>query len=103
MKAVHKYSGNGKYKICLDITETEGHGLICVDALNRAIGSASKERCHKDRTLHRAFFIFLVDGTKILLQQSHCEISLRRTVDQRMLLSSEMGRNAGLRGEQIIV
>lgn len=30
MKAVHKYSGNGKYKICLDVTETEGHGLICV-------------------------------------------------------------------------
>lgn len=43
--------------------------LICVDALDRAIGSASKERCHKDGILHRAFSIFLVDGTKILLQQ----------------------------------
>lgn len=43
--------------------------LICVDVLDRQIGTADKLRCHKEGLLHRAFSIFLMDGNRILLQQ----------------------------------
>lgn len=43
--------------------------LICVDALDRPIGSADKLRCHREGLLHRAFSVFLVDGSRILLQR----------------------------------
>ena len=37
--------------------------LILVDALDRPLGQASKERCHREGLLHRAFSIVLVrDG-----------------------------------------
>ena len=43
--------------------------LICVDALDRQIGSADKLRCHREGLLHRAFSVFLVDGSRFLLQR----------------------------------
>lgn len=43
--------------------------LICVDALDRQIGSADKLRCHREGLLHRAFSVFLVDGSRMLLQR----------------------------------
>lgn len=43
--------------------------LICVDALDRQTGTADKERCHREGLLHRAFSVFLVDGTRFLLQK----------------------------------
>ena len=43
--------------------------LICVDAMDRQIGTAEKLRCHKDGLLHRAFSVFLVDGDRMLLQR----------------------------------
>lgn len=43
--------------------------LICVDALDRQIGAADKQRCHSEGLLHRAFSIFLVDGSRLLLQR----------------------------------
>lgn len=43
--------------------------LICVDALDRQIGTADKLRCHREGLLHRAFSIFLMDGSRFLLQR----------------------------------
>ncbi len=44
--------------------------VILVDARNRALGSAEKQRAHEEGLLHRAFSIFLVDEEgRILLQQ----------------------------------
>lgn len=43
--------------------------LICVDALDRQIGTADKAYCHRYGILHRAFSIFLYHGDKLLLQR----------------------------------
>ena len=43
--------------------------LICVDALDRQIGTADKVSCHKQGLLHRAFSVFLVDGSRMLPQR----------------------------------
>lgn len=43
--------------------------LICVDLFDNSIGTATKEDCHKKGILHRAFSVFIVDGTNILLQK----------------------------------
>jgi isopentenyl-diphosphate Delta-isomerase len=44
--------------------------LILVDERNRAIGNAGKTQVHRQALLHRAFSIFLVDGSgRLLLQQ----------------------------------
>lgn len=44
--------------------------LILVNERNRAIGAAGKDAVHRQRLLHRAFSIFLVDDQgRILLQQ----------------------------------
>ena len=43
--------------------------LICVDALDRQIGTAEKLCCHREGLLHRAFSVFLFDGSRILLQR----------------------------------
>lgn len=43
--------------------------LICVDLFDKEIGYASKEICHKDGKLHRAFSVFLYNGDKVLLQR----------------------------------
>lgn len=43
--------------------------LICVDALDRQTGTADKLRCHRDGLLHRAFSVFLLDGSRLLLQR----------------------------------
>lgn len=43
--------------------------LVAVDLLDRKIGEGYKEYIHKNRILHRAFSVFIVNGDKMLLQQ----------------------------------
>ncbi len=43
--------------------------LILVDVLNNQVGTAGKEEAHRKGLLHRAFSVFLVDGSKMLIQQ----------------------------------
>lgn len=43
--------------------------LICVDVLDQPVGKATKEICHKEGLLHRAFSVFLYRDGKLLLQQ----------------------------------
>lgn len=43
--------------------------LVAVDLLDRKIGEGYKEYVHKNKILHRAFSVFIVNGDKMLLQQ----------------------------------
>ena len=43
--------------------------LILVDLYDREIGSAEKLKAHEDSLLHRAFSIFIHDGSRMLIQQ----------------------------------
>lgn len=43
--------------------------LICIDIWDQPIGKASKEECHFQGLLHRAFSVFLHCDGKLLLQQ----------------------------------
>ena len=43
--------------------------IILVDPLDRPVGSAEKLAAHRQPLLHRAFSIFLYDGSHLLLQQ----------------------------------
>lgn len=51
------------------VDEASGDELVLVDLLDRQIGVASKLRCHEEGLLHRAFSVFLVDGSRMLLQR----------------------------------
>lgn len=43
--------------------------LILVDTLDRPVGVADKREAHAGPILHRAFSVFLWDGTRLLLQR----------------------------------
>ena len=43
--------------------------LILVDEEDRQVGSADKLRTHREALLHRAFSVFLFDGSRMLLTQ----------------------------------
>ena len=43
--------------------------LVLVDIYDNAIGSLSKERTHAEGRLHRAFSVFIFNGSKMLIQR----------------------------------
>ena len=47
--------------------------IVLVDLDDRIIGSETKNRVHAEGLLHRAFSIFILDGTKMLLQRRNMD------------------------------
>ena len=47
--------------------------LLMVDTKDHIIGCSTKENCHKEPILHRAFSVFLYTGDKMLIQQRAIE------------------------------
>jgi len=43
--------------------------LICVDIFDRQIGTSDKISCHTRPVLHRAFSVFIVNGSRMLIQR----------------------------------
>lgn len=47
--------------------------ILMVDTKDQIIGYSTKENCHKEPILHRAFSVFLYTGDKMLIQQRAIE------------------------------
>ena len=56
------------------LSMNDSEKIVLVDLDDLIIGSETKTRVHEEGLLHRAFSIFILDNTKMLLQ--------RRSVDK---------------------